>query len=85
MNSYLKWEKRPNQPLAVAELRWCAVVTSESEKGGMNQSTVSFARVPRGPGWFAAGRGNRGGKRKATEVPLGVTEGDFDLEIARKE
>ena len=34
-----------------------AVDRRESEKGGMNQSTVSFARVPRAPGWFAAGRG----------------------------
>ena len=41
-----------------------AVDRRESEKGGMNQSTVSFARVPRAPGWFAAGRGRRGGKRK---------------------
>ena len=66
-----------------------AVDRRESEKGGMNQSTVSFARVPRAPGWFAAGRGNREGReeegRQQKEVPLGVTEGDFDLEIARKE
>ena len=57
----------------------------ESEKGGMNQSTVSFARVPRAPGWFAAGRGKRKEGNRKKEVPLGVTEGDFDLEIARKE
>ena len=58
----------------------------------MNQSTVSFVRVLlRGAvgrlGRFAAGRrrGRKRGPGRAAEVPLGVTERDFDLEIARKE
>ena len=62
----------------------------ESEKEGRNESEHRSIRASStSAGLVCGGRKREEGReeegRQQKEVPLGVTEGDFDLEIARKE